>query len=258
MLELDRAGRLAVAARRAGPQRVLADHGIDERRQRLRGGTTCDDGLALLEQMMLEPVVHPFERQRLAGEERGARVLAAAALGAGEGVEAVLPRQILRGTHADLHLGVVGAVGHDRFEVDGRHRIGRPAPPEKERGQRGHDVEVLAQRQDHQEREHHDELGPIEELVPDRECSRRETGEQRRHAAADEGVVALVGDRRVARREQREAEAVEQEVGDHDRGDERQDQQRFPVGLEPLRRSHVAAVERVGERAPAPRPPRRP
>ena len=38
MLELDRAGGLAVAARRARPQRVLADHAADERRQRIVRG----------------------------------------------------------------------------------------------------------------------------------------------------------------------------------------------------------------------------
>ena len=40
--------------------------------------------------------------------------------------------------------------------------------------------------------------------------------------------------RRVPARE-REAEAVEQEIGDHDRRDQRQDEERLPVALEPCR-----------------------
>ncbi len=100
VLELDRARGLAVAAGRAGPQRVLADHLADQRRQRVRGGGSGENGVALVQQVVLEAVVDPLQRQRLAGEERRAGVLAAAALGAGEGVEPVLPAEVLRRAHA--------------------------------------------------------------------------------------------------------------------------------------------------------------
>jgi len=65
--------------------------------------------------------------------------------------------------------------------------------------------------------------------------ARRERGRtQARHGtldgAAGEGVRALVRDAGVAAGEQGEPEAVEREVRDHDRGDQRQDQQGFRLG----------------------------
>ena len=88
-------------------------------------GSRGDDGVALLEQVVLQAVVDRLQRQRLAGQVRRAGVLAAAALGAGEGVEAVLPRQVARGAHAGLHVGLVGG-GHQLLDVD-RRAPGWPA-----------------------------------------------------------------------------------------------------------------------------------
>jgi hypothetical protein len=60
VLEFDWTGRLAVAAGRARPKRVLADHATDQRRQRIGAGLVRDDVLALFQQMVLKTVMHPF------------------------------------------------------------------------------------------------------------------------------------------------------------------------------------------------------
>ena len=190
----------------------------------------------------------PLLRQRLAGEERRARVLAAAALGAGEGVEPVLPREVLRRAHAHAHRVGVAALAHDLLEIHGRHRVGGPAAPEVQRGQRRDDVEMLAGRQDHQEGEDDDELDPVGRVVARGQRRRRKAGQRAGHEPAGERVLALVRDAGIAAGEKGEPEAVEQQVRDHDRGDQRQHQQGFAVGLEPGRPRHVAPPVGIGQR----------
>jgi hypothetical protein len=131
MLELDRAGRLAIAAGGAGPERLGADHAADERGSSEAG--SADDRLALLEQMVLEAVVDALQRQRLAGEVGRAGVLAAAAFGAGEGIEPVLPGQVAALRTPALHVGLVGRL-HQLLDVDRRHAVARPAAPEVQVG----------------------------------------------------------------------------------------------------------------------------
>ena len=63
----------------------------------------------------------------------------------------------------------------------GGTRLAGPAAPEVERRQRGDDVEVLAERQDDEERQHDHHLGPVEEPVADLERGLR----QRAHRAGD-------------------------------------------------------------------------
>ena len=207
MLELDRAGRLAVAAGGAGPERLGADHAAHERGQ--LAARVGDDRLALLEQMALEAVVDALQRQRLAGEVGRAGVLAAAAFGAGEGIEPVLPGEVARAAHAGLHVGLVGRL-HQLLDVDRRHAVARSTAPEVQGRQRRDDVEVLADRQQHEEGEHDDHLRPVGEHVARLQRRRAQRGERRGERAADEGVGALVGDRREALGEEREPEAVEQ------------------------------------------------
>ena len=73
-----------------------------------------------------------LQRQRLAGQVGRAGVLAAAAFGAGEGVEPFLPVQVERGAHAGLHVGLVGGL-HQLVEVDRGHAVGGPAAAEEQR-----------------------------------------------------------------------------------------------------------------------------
>ena len=132
------------------------------------------------DEVPLQAVVDPLHRERLPGEERGARVLAAAALGAGEGVEPLLPGEVERRARADPHLRLVAR--HRALEVDRRNDVARAAAPEEERRQGGHDVEVLSQRQDHEEGEHHRHLRPVREAVTrQKEVTRtsREAGGER-------------------------------------------------------------------------------
>ena len=116
VLELDRARRLAVAAGRARPERLVGDHGADQCRQ-LRLGVARDDQVAVRDQMMLDAVVDHLQRQGLSGQVGRTRVLAAAALGAGERVEAFLPGQVARVAHAGVHLRLVLGF-HELVEVD--------------------------------------------------------------------------------------------------------------------------------------------
>ena len=74
--------------------------------------------------MALQAVVDPLQRQRLAGEIRRTRILAAAAFGAGECVEPVLPGEVARGANADLHVVLVARL-HELLEIDRRHAVGR-------------------------------------------------------------------------------------------------------------------------------------
>ncbi len=245
VLELDGARLLAVAAGGACPQRLLAH---DVRHEGRQLALAAHDRPALRQQVMLDAVVHPLLRQRLAGEERGAGVLAAAAFRAGEGVEALLPREVARRGGADLHRVGVGVVGVQRRQVDRRHGVGRSPAMEVQRRQRGDDVEMLADRQQDEEGEHHEHLHPVARDVAGMQCGRRPARHGVGHDAAREGERTLAGDVRIGGGEQREAEAVEREVGDHDREDQRQDGDRLAIGLEPRRALAEAAPVRIGER----------
>ena len=243
VLELDRARRLAVAAGRARPERLVGDHGADQCRQ-LRLGVARDDQVAVREQMMLEAVVDHLQRQGLSGQVGRTRVLAAAALGAGERVEAFLPGQVARVAHAGVHLRLVLGF-HELVEVDRWHAVARAAASEVERRQRGDDVEVLAERQDDEERQHDDHLGPVEEPVADLERRLRQPAHRAGDPTARERPGALVRDLRKALGEEREAEAVEREVGHHDREDQPEHEHRLAVALEARRPGHEAAMERI-------------
>ena len=246
VLELDRARRLAVAAGRAGPERLRADHRVDQRRQlvlRVAG----DDQLAALDQVVLQAVVDRLQRERLAGEVGRAGVLAAAAFGAGERIETVLPGEVGGAAHARLHVGLVGRL-HELVEVDAGNAMAGPAAPEVQRGQGRDDVEMLARRQDDEEREHHHHLRPVGEHVAPLQRRRRERREGVGEGTAAERERALVRDRRHALGEQREAEAVEREVGGHDGEDQREHEHGLAIALEPPRVRDEAPVQGIEHR----------
>jgi hypothetical protein len=106
-------------------------------------------------------------------------------------------------------------------------------------------VEVLAERQDHEEREHHHHLRPVREPVAGFQRRARQSGERRGDRIAEEREGALVRDRGVGFREQREAKPVEGEVGDHDGHDEAEHHQGLAVALQARRLDHEAAMEGV-------------
>ena len=150
-----------------------------------------------------------------------------------------------RAARAHLQRGRVGVVGQHRVEVHRRHPTRRRAAPQVQRGQRGDDVEVLAKRQDHEEREHGAELHPVDGPVGRRQHAGVDAREPACDEAAGEREVTLVRDARIPRSQQREAQAVEQQVGEHDAGDQPQHHQRLAVALQPARALHETAPQRV-------------
>ena len=244
MLEPDGARALAVAAGGASPERFLGDDPADERRQ--VGLAVCEDRLALVEKVVLERIVHPLLGEGLAGEEGRAGVLATAAFGAGEGVEGFLPNEVGGRLRAHLHV-LGGVVGHHGLEVHARHPIERRLAGEEDRRQRRHDVEVLASRQEHEEREHRDHLGPVARVQSPRDRVGRKSREGGRQGRAHRREAPLVRDAGVGR-VPHEAEAVEEKIGDDDDEDEREDEDRLAVGLEALRPGDETPPESVEHR----------
>ena len=242
VLELYRAGDFAVAAGRAGPERVLLDHIADQRRQPVRG--VSQQRVALVDQMVLDPVVDPLQCKRLAGQEGRAGGLAAPALGAGEGIEAILPREVGRAAHADPQI-VAGIVGHDLLQIDRGHGVQRRRSREEQRWQSGDDVEVLASRQQHQKAQYGQHLQPVRRVHAGLQRGWVERGEHRGDSCADGCERSLMRDAGIRRRQQREAEAIEGKVGDHDDEDQRQHQQRLAIRFQAARLEHKAAPERV-------------
>ena len=89
------------------------------------------DRLAMLQEVVLETVVHPLHGQRLAGQVGRAGVLAAAAFGAGEGVETFLPVQVEHRALAglvDVLLDLGRGQSHDL--LDPREGVGAQRPAE--------------------------------------------------------------------------------------------------------------------------------
>ena len=80
--------------------------------------------LALREHLVADAHDHELRREHLPGRVRGAGVLAAAALGAGEGVEHLLPRQVEDRRDAEPHL-LLGYVEAERLEPAARARCAR-------------------------------------------------------------------------------------------------------------------------------------
>jgi len=83
-------------------------------------------------------------------------------------------------------------------------------------------------------------------VIAGRDEPGRQSGDPGRHEPPDRRELGLVSDAGIRRRQAREAEAVEREVRDHDRGDQRQDQDRLAVGLETAGLLHEAPPEAVG------------
>ena len=102
-------------ARDAVPDRLIGDRVRDQ------------GGLVLGEHLVAQPHDHELGRKHLAGSKRRACILAAAALGAGEGVEYLLEGQIGGAAGAEADVGVVC------LEVEGLKPAARAGPPETKR-----------------------------------------------------------------------------------------------------------------------------
>ena len=192
-------------------------------------------------------------RQRRAARGRRADRGAAAALRAGVGVEHLLPVEVVERGDA----GAALARRVERGHRGGRHVRDRQRPlraarrqlREEQVGDRGDDVEVLAQRQQAQEGEHGDVVQPPADLA-DRVRGRPAHAAQRGgRERAQRREVALVAVEVV--RDQ--PAGVVQQPADHDEEDEEQDQHALPVGGVAVALLGAAEAEQargVGDHAP--------
>ena len=214
VLDRDRAGLDARAARHAIPH-ALGRHRVRHER--------CVVVL-LGEHRISEPHDHELRGEDLAGGVRGAGVLAAAALGARERVEHLLPGEVgcFSCAEAEVLLGDVGVVELERLEAP----AGASAP-EPHVDRRHEDVQVLGAGEVGQEAQDRQDVDPDERALED--LRRLVVGEQMRERVRDRrpacGPFVQV---------QRDAGRVPEEKADHDRRDQGQDQ----VGL-----AQVAALE---------------
>ena len=154
---------------------------------------------------------HRLGVERLARGPRGARVLAAAALGAREAVEQVLPRQVL--DRLDAEAGVLG------LEVHGRQLAARLHLAERGVEERRHDVEVLGARQVDQEEADQQDVGPEEEGVAGLQRRRRQqVARGRCRAGSAANAQAASGSPYAAK-----PECLGQQLGQHHAADQQQD-----------------------------------
>ena len=147
VLDRHRARLDAGPAGDAIPHRLLRHRPRDQGRQvrpparPLAGGSAGPhDRSAVREHLIAQAHDHQFRRQELPGRERRTGILTAAALGARERVEHLLPGQVRGGprAEADVLLGDVRVVEAQRFKPSARSG---PAVPNVER--RAGDVQML-------------------------------------------------------------------------------------------------------------------
>ena len=196
------------------------------------------DRPAVGEHLVAQAHDHQLGRQHLAGGERRARILAAAALGAGEGVEHLLPGQLGRvaGAEADVLLGDVGIVEAQRLEPP----AGPGAPvPDVEGG--ADDVQMLGARQVGQEEQDRRYVSPDEHPLehPGDPVVGEQVREQVRHRRRRGRPLV---------QPQRDPGGVPQQQRDRDRRDQPQDQVGLAevAALEALRPLDLADPQRAG------------
>ena len=160
VLDADRALAHARAAGHAVPHGLVQDGVRDQRLPSKVPAVPAAAGqhlVALAVELVAEPHHHELGRQVLAGGERGARVLAAAALGAGHPVDHLLPGQVpdRARPEPDLVLGDVRVVEPQRLQA-ARAR----ASAEEHVDRRDQRVEVLGVRDVEQEARGSGSRGP--------------------------------------------------------------------------------------------------
>ena len=196
-------------------------------RRRRAGRRAAKPGADLVE-VVLELGHQQLGRERLAGQPRGAVVLAAPALGARVQVQELPPREAVDAAHAVLLEVLVLQV--ERPDL----RAARLEVAE-ELVHRAHDqVQVLAQRDVDEEGEQQHEVHPPEDLHAGLRGAVVERAEQRRERAGDRGERVLVA------RVERVGEAAVHQCGGDQAEDQREDDGRLQAGLQPRRPHHVA------------------
>ncbi len=166
--------------------------------------------------------------ERLAGVVGRAGLLAAAALGAGEAVEQVLPAEVLEGLEPERRVLVL--------EVELRQLAARRQLAEVDVREGRRDVEVLAERQVAQERRDQRDVAPPQDREDRLEDVWREVAERDGQRVRDEGA----GDVAVGR----DLEDLGEQLGGDDAADHAEDDQRVPVEGQARRLEHEPAVRR--------------
>ena len=248
VLDDHRAGLDAGTAGHAVPDRVVRDRGVhDRRRQAGRVGSGVVEVVGVADDRRVRDEVDPVlgvhghlpdahdERlgvEWLAGRIGRAGVLAAAALGAGEPVEEVLPAEVLERPHAERRRLVL--------EVHRRQLAARGELAEVHVEEAGDDVEVLAERQVDDECRHEGDMGPPQGGEPGLRRRGPERSERDGQGVGDErsGHIA-VG---------RGLERLGQQLGRDDAADHRQDQQPRAAQRQPCGPGHEPPEEGVGDR----------
>ena len=230
VLDRDRAHLDARAAGDAVPDHLLGHAVAGDRRQAL---PARERERPLGEDLVAHAHDQELRREQLPGRVRRAHVLAAAALGAREAVDDLLPRQVGDGADAEADL-VVGHVEAQRLEPPAAPR---PREEHVHRGRR--DVQVLRVRQVGEEAEDEREVRPDEDAL-----------EHARRRAAAEEVRERVRERRPAGRPLvqpgRDPRPVPARERDHDARDQREDQVGLAAvaPLEPLRAARPCGSRR--------------
>ena len=120
VLDRHRALAYARSTGHAVPHDVLG-HGVRHQRRGREALLTADQPRPLLEHLVAQGHDQELRRELLAGGPGGADVLAAPALGAGEGVERLLPGEVGHRAGAEAHL-LLGHVEAERLEAPARTR----------------------------------------------------------------------------------------------------------------------------------------
>ena len=166
VLDRHRALAHARAAGHAIPDDVVG-HRVRHERRRLEALLAADQPRALLEHLVAQRHDQQLRRQLLAGRPGGADVLAAPALGAGEGVERLLPGEVRHRAGAEAHL-LLGHVEAERLEPPAR-ACAREVDVERRRG----DVEVLRVREVGEEADDDQHVRPDEDALEHLRARRR-------------------------------------------------------------------------------------
>ena len=203
VLDRDRAGLDAGAAGHAVPDDLVGDRGGDQRRELVGLAPPASSAGPSREDLVAQAHDQQLRRERLAGRERRAGVLAAPALGAREGVEHLLPGQVGDRAGAEAQVLLVGVlVEAQRLEAPAR--AGAPEP-DVDRG--GRDVQVLG-------------VGQVGEEARGSRATCAQTSTRsasRRRAVAAEQVREALRDRRPAGRELVQAERDPRRVPEQQR-----------------------------------------
>ncbi len=227
LLDKDRAGLQAGAAGGAGPDRLFRDGGITFADQRGGGRFALFQLRPVCHQVMLEPGNHAARIKRLAGLVSRTGHLAAAAFSTGKGIQQLFPAVAVNPVNTEA------VAGCELFPLR-QYRL--LVPPQKDVGNGGDDMEVLAERQQVHEQQQHQGMGPpgqvMHQLAGTFRYVWRKQGRDRHDLLCQLQHPPLkTGD----------LGGIDPEVGQHQGGDQKQDKERLKGACLRIGRGHQPA-----------------